>query len=111
MNYLKKNINNSLTLPADVMRLIYEYADPLHAVRKQIENADYSLDEIMYKRMKKYMLKHYINDSMFREYTMNHHDEVILFNENNIHDIKFKYAIVNYNCGYKNMFLWRGLSI
>ena len=107
MNYLGRNLTNSKDLPYDVMKLIYEYADPLIAIRKQIKNKDYDLDDIMYRRMKKYMLNHYINDSMFREYMMNHNDEIILFNQSNIHDINFKYAIVNYNCGYKNMFLWR----
>ena len=107
MNYLKKNLGNSRLLPADVMKLIYEYADPLHAVMKQIETHDYDLDEIMYQRMKKFMLKDYINNHMFQEYMMNHNEEIILFNQNNINDIKFKYAILNYNCGYKCMFLWR----
>ena len=55
MNYLKRNLGNINALPADVMRLVYEFADPLHAVIKQIENADYDLDEIMYQRMKKYI--------------------------------------------------------
>ncbi len=107
MNYLGKNLAHSKDLPYDVMKLIYEYADPLIAIRKQIETADYDLDEIMYQRMKKYMLKYYIDDSMFREYMMNHNDEIILFNQININDINFKYAILNYNCGYKKMFLWR----
>jgi hypothetical protein len=43
MNYLGRNLNNSLILPYDVMKLIYEYADPLIAVRKQINNKDYYL--------------------------------------------------------------------
>jgi len=32
MNYLKKNSGNSIELPADIMRLVYEYADPLIAI-------------------------------------------------------------------------------
>tara|TARA_R110002126_G_C10121953_1_gene468535 strand:+ start:23 stop:340 length:318 start_codon:yes stop_codon:yes gene_type:complete len=43
MNYLAKNLNNSLILPSDVMRVIYKYADPLIAVRQQIENKSYEL--------------------------------------------------------------------
>ncbi len=43
MNYLGKNLNNSLTLSYDVMKLIYEYAEPLIAVKKQINNKDYYL--------------------------------------------------------------------
>jgi hypothetical protein len=106
MNYLKKNLGNS-RLPADIMRLIYEYADPLIAIRKQIETHDYDLDEIMYQRMKKIMLKNYIDDTRVQEYMMIHNDEIIFFNLNNINDINFKYAILNYQSGYKNMFLWR----
>jgi len=43
MNYFKNNLNNSSNLPYDVMRLIYEYADPLIAIKKQIENQNYDL--------------------------------------------------------------------
>jgi hypothetical protein len=49
MNYLKKNLHNSQSLPYDVMKLISEYAKPYYL--KQIENKDYDLDEIMYRRM------------------------------------------------------------
>jgi hypothetical protein len=105
MNYLKKNLHNSQSLPYDVMKLISEYAQPYYL--KQIENADYDLDEIMYKRMKKIMLKNYIDDTRSQLYMMFHNDEIILFNLNNINDINFKYAILNYQRGYKNMFLWR----
>jgi len=101
MNYLKNNLGNSRLLPADIMRIVYEYADPLHSIIKQIENADYDLDEIMYQRMKKIMLKNYIDDTRFQD------EKIIFFNQNNINDINFKYAILNYHCGYKNMFLWR----
>ena len=51
MNYLAKHLNNSLELPYDVMKLIYEYADPLIDVRKQIETKEYDLNELMYQRM------------------------------------------------------------
>jgi hypothetical protein len=43
MDYLAKNLNNSLLLPSDVMKLIYEYADPIFAINKQIENKSYEL--------------------------------------------------------------------
>ena len=36
MNYLAKNLNNSLSLPYTVLKIIYEYADPLIDIRKQI---------------------------------------------------------------------------
>jgi hypothetical protein len=51
MNYLYKNRDNSLYLPFDVMNIIYEYADPMIKIRKQIINKEYNLDDIMYKRI------------------------------------------------------------
>lgn len=57
MNYLKKNLHNSRALPYDIMKLISEYAEPYFL--KQIENKDYDLDEIMYKRMIKYINAYY----------------------------------------------------
>ena len=46
MNYLKQNLHNSITLNYDIMKLIYEYADPLVQIRFQIENKDYDLNDI-----------------------------------------------------------------
>jgi len=40
MNYLAKNLNNSSVLSYDIMKIIYEYTDPLIDIRKQIENKD-----------------------------------------------------------------------
>lgn len=59
MNYLAKNLNNSRTLPYDIMKLIYEYADPFIAIRRQIENKEYDLDEIMYQKMIKLINKNH----------------------------------------------------
>ncbi len=47
MNYLKSNLKKSFILPYDVMGLIYEYADPLKNIRKQIETKDYNLNNII----------------------------------------------------------------
>ena len=101
MNYLKKNLGNSRLLPADVMRLVYEYADPLIAIRKQIENADYSLDEIMYQRMKKHLKIHLVLD----DYIINQYyvDDVNI-NRNNIDDPNLKNACIN---EYKRLFLYK----
>lgn len=107
MNYLGRNLNNSSNLPYDVMKLINEYADPLIAVRKQIETGDYDLDEIMYERMKKYMLKNCIDDTRFRDYTLGNNGDCIFLNERNIDDKIYKDAILNWNCGYRNYFLWK----
>ncbi len=46
MNYLKNNLKKSFILPYDVMGLIYEYADPLKNIIKQIETKDYNLNKI-----------------------------------------------------------------
>ena len=40
MDTLKNNRNNSSVLPYDLMKLIYEYADHLKNMRKQIENKE-----------------------------------------------------------------------
>ena len=82
MNYLKKNLGNSRLLPADVMNLIYEYADPLIAIRKQIENADYSLDEIMYERMKKHLKIHLVLDDYisYQYYLMDSDENEFIIN-------------------------------
>ena len=104
MNYLKNNLNNSSNLPYDVMKLIYEYADPLFAIRKQIETHDYDLDEIMYQRMKKYLVEHLILDYYILQ---DDSENVISLNENNIDDRNLKNAILNYHGGYKDLLLWR----
>jgi hypothetical protein len=105
MNYLGKNLNNSSNLPYDETTEFNIFADPLFAVRKQIENGDYDLDEIMYKRMKKYMLKNCIDDTRFRDYTLENNGDCIFLNERNIDDKIYKDAILNWNCGYKDYFL------
>jgi hypothetical protein len=104
MNYLAKNLNNSLTLPVDVMKLIYKYADPLIAIKKQIENKEYDLHEIMYQRMKKNILSHCI---FYVRYTLSNKFEVIIITQENINNPNLKEAILNYTCGYKNCYLWK----
>lgn len=86
MNYLAKNTNNSLLLPYDVMKLIYEYADPFIYIKKQIENKEYDLDDIMYERMKKCIPKYPFRCD---------NDIINRLNKSNIVDI------------YKNWFLWK----
>lgn len=104
MDTLKNNLNNSPLLPYDIMYLIYEFADNLKPIRNQIENKEYDLDEIMYKRMKKYI----ISRSIFE---INHYLRppnswnMIEINENNINDIKLKNNLLNDGSGYKYLFL------
>jgi hypothetical protein len=103
MNYLAKNLNNSSVLPYDIMKIIYEYAEPLIAIRRQIENKEYDLDEIMYQRMKKIILSH----SIFVYYSLCNEFQHIIIKLENIDNPNLKEAILNYTCGYKNLYLWR----
>jgi len=78
MNYLAKNLNNSLIIPYDVMKLIYEYADTLIYIKKQIENKEYDLDELMYERMKKSITKYpfrYNDDIIYDDDIINQLDK------------------------------------
>jgi uncharacterized membrane protein len=106
MDTLKNNLNNSSVLPYDVMNLIYEYADPLKNIRKQIENQEYDLDEIMYRRMKKHIIdkcKKQINYYVSGSYSK----KLIELNNTNINDVNFKNNILNDKGGYKYNFLWK----
>ena len=106
MNYLAKNLNNSSVLSYDIMKIIYEYSDPLIDIRKQIENKDYDLDEIMYQRMKKYIIK---NSSHIEtlNYMMTTEKDLILIHKHNIHNRNFIKYFLNAKCGYKDFFLWK----
>jgi len=108
MNYLKKNLHNSQLLPYDVMKIISDYAQPLFL--KQIENGDYDLDELMYQKMKKMILKHFTLDTYitFHQYLHNNYygDEIII-DIHNIDNSIFKDVILNYSNGYKQLFLYK----
>jgi hypothetical protein len=95
MNYLYKNRDNSRKLPFDVMNIIYQYADPLAEVKKQIVNKDYDLDEIKYKRMIREIENNFINSN--NEYEMIWRDNYIVVNPSNIHTIEKKHIISYYN--------------
>lgn len=99
MNYLYKNRDNSRKLPFDVMNIIYEYADPMVNIRKQIVNKEYNLDNIMYKRMIKKIKRHlslglnyyidfyepinYMNmyEEIHKQPILNHYKQYILYYE------------------------------
>lgn len=101
MNYLKNNLENSKVLPYDVMKIIYEYADPLLAIMKQIENKEYDLDEIMYQRMKKFIIRNDIHYSYYL-YTANIE---LYIHRHNIHNRDLKEYLLNARSGYKELFL------
>ena len=106
MDTLKNNLNNSSLLPYDVMNLIYEYADTLKPIRTQLEKKEYDLDEIMYGRMKKFIInkcKNQIYHYLCPPNSMN----MIEIDNNNIHDIQFKNNLLNDNQGYRHFFLWK----
>ena len=107
MQFLNQNIDNSAILPYDIMITIYEYADVLAPIRRQIENKEYNLDEIMYNRMVKYLKNRLTNP--YKTYQLI--DPVsynqIIISHTNIDDINLKDKILNWNDGYKNVFLWK----
>lgn len=107
MEYFKKNLDNSTILPYDVMRTIYEYADANMGIRRQIENGECNLDDIMYERMKRYILKTFITQYysyMLSKYDENGYENIIITNEN-INDPKLKDKMLNWKHGYKHYFL------
>ena len=109
MNYLANNIGNSLLLPCDVMKLIYEYADPLVCVKKQIENKECDLDEIMYQRMKKFINNIFYSHSFLNSYTLfaENFVEPCIITRNNVNDIDLKNIFINAQFGYKDINLWK----
>jgi hypothetical protein len=105
MNYLKSNLNNSKKLPYDVMDLIYEYADPLHKIRLQIEKKEYDLDEIMYKRMKNEIKNRLKN--IYQDYLVIYNDTYFSITLNNFDNILYRNALIYGRCGYKDFYLWK----
>ena len=98
MNYLAKNLNNSLLMSYDVMNLIYEYANPFIAVKKQIENKEYDLNEIMYQRMKKFIIKknqNYINYHIHYTYYLYTANIELYIHRHNIHNRDLKEYLLN----------------
>jgi len=109
MNYLKENLHNSITLNYDIMKLIYEYADHLCGIRKQIENKTFDLDEIMYNRMKKEIINTLNNglDEYYLNYWTN--DQMTAINETNIDEDSLRDLIIYGQCGYKDLYLYQRL--
>lgn len=112
MNYLKKNRDNSLIFPFDIMNIIWEYADPFYKLEDDLKNANELLEEIMYKRMKKHIIKICINARLPVYYMLVHtsaNGEIthILINCENLNDENLKYHMLNDTCGYRDFFLWK----
>lgn len=106
MEYLAENLDNSNILCYDILRDIYEYADPLRYIRRDINNKNYDLDEIMYKRMKRFISDNYIH--YHRDYAINCDEENMFFvGRENINNPELKNIILYGKNGYKNSFLWK----
>ena len=103
MDTLKNNLHKSTLLPFDVMMRIYEYADTLKPIRNQLEKKEFDLDDIMYERMKKYILANLQKQSYYYLYSRNLMG-MIEINNNNIHDKKLKNNFLNDNNGYRHFF-------
>lgn len=105
MNFLRQNLDNSLILPYDILRDIYQYSDRSYDLRNQIEKKDYDLNEIMFKRMKNHILEKLDNGLNF--YTIINAKEGTYnqINRNNIDDSSLRRIIMN--DGYKDCFLWK----
>jgi hypothetical protein len=108
MEYLKNNLGNSLILPFDIMNDIYEYADTLGAVRKQIENKEYDLEDIMYKKMKKWIQEKYIVFN--HSYCIADDYDRYYVDANNIDNLQLKQHLLNDKNGYKDYFLLKHKS-
>jgi hypothetical protein len=89
------------------MSLIYEYADTLKPIRTQLEKKEYDLDEIMYKRMKKHIIKNWRHEFDCYYLLPPKSWNMIEINSNNINDLKFKNNLLNDNHGYRHFFLWK----
>lgn len=72
MNYLRENLTNSLILPFDVVKIIYEYADPFIYIKNQIKNKEYKLQ-------KSYILHREDILGIPNHYTINHKKYLMIY--------------------------------
>jgi len=101
MDYLLNNLNNSLTLPHDVLQLIYEYADPFRHIRMELLSFySFILEEKMYNKSKGYIL--YLLHQEPEYGILRIDDFIITFS--NINDYNLRNIIIN---EYKKYTLWR----
>jgi hypothetical protein len=101
MNYLSQNLNNSLTLPYDILKNIYDYADPLRHIRMELlTTSKYILEDKMYNKSKKYIM-----DLLYQEpdYGILHIDDYII-TFSNMNDCNLRNIIIN---EYHKNTLWR----
>ena len=101
MDYLLNNLNNSLTLPYDVLKNIHEYADHLRDIRMELLSFyKYILEDNMYEKSKGYIL--YLLHQEPEYGILRIDDYIITFS--NINDCNLRNIIIN---TYKKTSLWR----
>lgn len=105
MDYLFQNLNNSLTLPYDVLKNIHDYADPLRYIRKELTNPNI-LNNKMYQKAKKYVISLLNQEPDIGFYTifLAPFDTQYIITFSNIDDDCLKDIIIN---NYKSNILWR----
>jgi len=98
---LLNNLNNSLTIPYDILKKIHEYADHLRDIRMELLSFySFILEEKMYNKSKNYILYLLYQEPDFG--TLRIDDYIITFS--NINDEIFRNIIIN---TYKKTSLWR----
>jgi len=101
MDYLLNNLNNSLTLPYDVLKNIHEYADHLRDIRMELLSFyEYMLEDYMYEKSKNYILYLLYQEPDFGILRID--DYIITFL--NINDCNLRNIIIN---TYKKTSLWK----
>ena len=101
MDFLSQNLNNSLTLPYDVLKNIHDYADHLRHIRMELLSfSKYILEEYMYNKSKNYILYLLYQEPDFGILRID--DYIITFE--NINDCNLRDIIIN---TYKKTALWR----
>ena len=101
MDYLFNNLAYSLSLPYDVLKIIYEYADHLRDIRMELLSFyEYMLEDYMYEKSKNYIL--YLLHQEPEYGILRIDDYIITFS--NINDYNLRNIIIN---TYKSTSLWK----
>ena len=101
MDYLLNNLNNSLTLPYDILKNIHDYADHLRDIRMEIHSFyNHILEDKMYEKSKGYILYLLYQEPDFGILRI---DDCII-NFSNINDYNLRNIIIN---TYKKTALWK----
>ena len=101
MDFLLNNLNNSLTLPYDILKNIHDYADHLRDIRMELLSFyEYMLEDYMYKKSKNYILYLLYQEPEYGILRID--DYIITFSS--INDYNLRNIIIN---TYKKTTLWK----